>query len=162
MLNKVDLLTLIPAEKLFPLIEELLRGGQDVVISARGNSMFPLIRSDKDRVKLVATTYDAIKKGDVALIRRDDGAYVIHRVCRKTPVSFNMVGDHQRGIEGPLKPDQLIALVDEVRRGDRTIRRGSMLWTLFAHIWLILRPVRQPMLAALLAVRAVTKHHICT
>jgi len=157
MLNKVDLLSLIPAEKLFPLIEELLRGGQDVVISARGNSMYPLIRNDKDSVKLTAATYGVIKKGDVALIRRDDGAYVIHRVCKKTPVSFYMVGDRQRVIEGPLRPDQLIALVDEIRRGGRTIRRDSLLWTLFAHIWLILRPFRRQMLAALSAVRAVTK-----
>ena len=158
MLNKVDLLSLVPAEKLFPLIEELLIGGQDVVINARGNSMYPLIRDVKDSVKLTAATYGAIKKGDVTLIQRDDGVYVIHRVCKKTPVSFYMVGDRQRGIEGPLRPDQLIALVDEVRRGGRTIRRGSLLWSLYAHIWLILRPVRRQTLGALSAVRAVTKH----
>ena len=157
MLNKVDLLSLIPAEELFPLIEELLRGGQDVVISARGNSMFPLIRGNKDSVKLTAANYNMIKKGDVTLIRRDSGAYVIHRVCRKSPASFYMVGDHQQRIEGPLRPDQLIAMVSEVYRSSRTVRRGTLLWTLFARLWLFLRPVRRPMLAALIAVRSVIK-----
>lgn len=158
MLNKVDLLSLIPAQELFPLIEERLRDGQDVVISARGNSMFPLIRGDKDRVKLTAASYEGIQKGDVTLIRRDDGAYVIHRVCKKTPVSFYIVGDRQQDIEGPLRPGQLIAMVSEVYRGSYTIRRGALLWTLFAHIWLFLRPVRRPVLAALFALRSVIKH----
>jgi len=157
LLQKIDLLSLIPADELFPLVEELLRDGRDVVISARGNSMYPLIRSDKDTVKLTAANYNDVKKGAITLVRRDSGAYVIHRVCKITPVLFYMVGDHQQEIEGPLRPDQLIAMVTEVHRGKHTIRRGSLLWVVFARIWLFLRPIRRQVLAMLIALRSLVK-----
>ena len=146
---KKDRILMLPSDELFPIIEEYLSNGQDVVIRVRGNSMFPLMRSNIDNIKIMPAEFVRIKKRDIVLIKRDSGAYVIHRVCKKTQNAFYMVGDNQQNVEGPLRPDQLIAVAEEVYRGKRTIRRGSLTWNLYACVWLMLRPVRKPLLAAL-------------
>ena len=148
----------VPSDALFPIIEEHLRDGQEVVICVRGDSMFPLMRSNKDDVKLAHATFSQIKKHDVVLIQRDSGAYILHRVCKKTPNEFYMIGDNQQEIEGPLRPNQLLAVVVEVYRGKYVIRRGSFLWGLYARIWLILRPFRLSVLDVLLKLNAVIRH----
>ena len=68
-----------------------------------------------------------------------------------------MVGDNQKEIEGPLHPDQLLALVTEVYRGKHTIRRGSPLWFFYSVIWLMIRPFRRQVLDLLIKMRRATK-----
>lgn len=142
----------LPSGELFPFMEEYMKDGREIIIQARGNSMFPLMRNDKDSLKLAGADFSDIRKYDVVLIRRTTGAYIIHRVCKKTKDAFYMVGDNQTEIEGPLYPDQLLAVTVEVYRGGRTIKRGSALWNIYARLWMFLRPVRKPVLAVLMKV----------
>ena len=147
----------IPADTLFPIVEEYLANEQEVVICVRGNSMFPLIRNITDSIKLKSASFDQIKKLDIVLIRRDSEAYILHRVCKKTPSAFYLVGDNQKEIEGPLRPDNLIAVVAEIYRGELIIRRGSLFWNVYGWIWLVLRPFREPILSALVTIYSAFK-----
>ena len=70
-------------------------------------SMYPFLREDKDKVELAMTSFSCIKKGDVVLIKRESGEYVLHRVLKKSMDHFYIVGDAQQWIEGPLLPEQL-------------------------------------------------------
>jgi len=140
----------VPSEALFKLVAEYMCNGKEVIIRVRGNSMYPLMRSNVDRIRLRASSFELAKKRDIVLIRRDNGAYILHRVCKKERDFFYMIGDNQTEIEGPLHPDQLLAIVTEVYRGTHTIRRGSFLWIFYASIWLMARSIRKPMLSLLL------------
>ena len=84
-----------------------------------------------------------MKKGDVALYRRDGSILVLHRICRITQKGFYMVGDNQSVIEGPLRPDQIRGkMVAFERKGRRPVSVGQMRYRILSGIWLRLLPVR--------------------
>lgn len=132
----------IKANGLFPLVSDLLDQGQSVRLPVSGNSMYPFLRDGIDSVEFSRGSFADIKRGDIVLIRRTAGAYVMHRVIRKKADCFFMVGDAQQWIEGPLYPDQLISVVTAIWREDKRISCSDIRLKLLAGIWLILRPKR--------------------
>ena len=61
-------------------------------------------------------------------IVRQDGSYVLHRVCRVTPEALWFVGDAQSFIEGPIPRESLVASVRTVIRRGRVIGPRSPVW----------------------------------
>ncbi len=132
----------IKSSELFPVIKEILKEGKTVWITVTGNSMYPFLREDMDSVELSAATLETIRKGDIVLIRRLTGEYILHRVIRKEEDCFYMVGDAQRWIEGPLKPEQLIAVVTEIKRKNHQFTCKNPLWRLLVGFWINIIPFR--------------------
>lgn len=132
----------VESAQLFPLINELLIMGKTVQIRVRGNSMHPFMRSDLDNITLQRATFDMIRKRDIVLIKRRDGAYVLHRVCRVDKGSFYMIGDAQQAVEGPLYPEQLIAKGVSIIRSGRELRCDSGRMRLAVWAWMAAHPIR--------------------
>lgn len=132
----------VKSEVLFPVISECLNNGQNARITVTGNSMRPFLKEIRDSVELTKSTFDEIKRGDIVLIRRTSGAYVLHRVLKKQKNDFYMVGDAQQWIEGPLLPEQLIAKVTKVWRKGKEIRCSKLSWKIPALLWLRVRAFR--------------------
>lgn len=123
-------------------IEALLAQGETVQITPQGYSMYPMFIPGRDAAILQRADYSELKRGDVALYRRDQGILVLHRVCRIAQDGFYMVGDNQSVIEGPLRPDQIRGkLTAFVRKGNR-ISVTNPVYRAAAGLWLALRPVR--------------------
>lgn len=129
---------------------------QVLPITPQGSSMFPFFMGNRD-VLYIARVNEPLKRGDIALYRRDDGTYVVHRVYRvKTGspnISYFMLGDHQTWIEGPLSEKQILGVVKYYERKNKKIVcsenvRYRLLW----NIWLLLRPVR-PLLLKIWSIR---------
>lgn len=144
----------MPLEQLSPLMQECLAQGQEVVLTITGNSMSPFVRHRRDQVVLMATDPTALQPGDVPLIRRDSGHYVLHRIVerddgrhryvwgRNKPYSsatsdlrYTLLGDAQWQIEPDIRADQVIAVaVAFIRKGKRwscnsaAYRRNRLLW----------------------------------
>ena len=124
-------------------IEELLGQGRTVQIEPQGYSMYPLFVPGRDKA-VVAPIGDMkkLRRGDVVLYRRDESILVLHRIWKRRTEGFYLVGDNQREIEGPLRPDQMKGiLVEIVQKGRRFSVKNPVYWVLF-RIWLILRPFR--------------------
>lgn len=68
-------------------IEEVLESEGKYVGLTRGVSMLPMIKSGKD-VVVIAKKTGRLKPYDVALYKRDDGAYVLHRVLKVVGKGF--------------------------------------------------------------------------
>ena len=83
-------------------IEQLLEDGHVIRIKPEGYSMYPFFVPGRDAAIIEKVSTDTLKKGDVALYRRDGSILVLHRICRITQKGFYMVGDNQSEIEGPL------------------------------------------------------------
>jgi signal peptidase I len=132
----------IKAHTLFPLIMELIEKGQSAKISVSGTSMLPLLRNEIDSVELSKGCFDNIKRGDIVMAKRLDGAYVMHRVIKKNEDSFFIVGDAQQWIEGPLKPEQLVAVVKTIWRENQKISCDNLFWRFLSGLWLLIRPHR--------------------
>ncbi len=133
----------VKAAGVFPLISELLANGQDARITVSGNSMFPFLRDGIDSVELRKGSFETLSRGDIVMIQRADEAYVMHRVIRKEKDCFFMLGDAQQWIEGPLYPEQIVAVVPAVWRKEKRISCKDFWWRTLTGLWLHLRPLRR-------------------
>lgn len=139
-----------------PVIKELIKEGKMVKLTITGNSMLPLLRHEVDQVELTKFTGN-IKKGDMVLIQRSDGAYVLHRVITvdEDKQQFFMVGDAQRMIEGPLDYEQIMAVGIAIFRGDRRISVENTGYRLFLWGWFKLMRFRPRILWILRKLRII-------
>lgn len=124
-------------------IEKLLDQGRAVQIKPRGYSMYPLFVPERDEA-VVAPVSDTrqLKRGDVVLYRRDAGILVLHRIWKRKGDEFYLVGDNQREIEGPLRPDQMKGILVQVIRNGKRFSVGNVIYRFAAELWLRLRPLR--------------------
>lgn len=130
----------VKSAELFPAINELLLNGQKVRITVTGNSMMPFLMENRDSVELSAASIHDLRFGQIALIKRDNGTYILHRVIFKSKNSFYLAGDAQCRIEGPLLPRHLVAVVSAIWRKGKLISPSNMIWRILSCIWWIRLP----------------------
>ena len=137
----------LPPEVLMGQLLGLLDGAEYVPLNISGSSMTPFLVHSRDTVYLSKVTRP-LKKGDMILYRRDNGAYILHRIYRVTPDGYWLVGDAQILIEKDVRPDQVLALVTAVRRREKLLQPGSFWWNFFEKVWIRVIPLRPGIVAA--------------
>ena len=105
---------------MFPIIEEKLKSGGDVIFKPRGVSMLPLIRQGLDSVT-VSPVKAAPEVGDVIFYRRPDGQFVLHRIIGKDSLGYILCGDNQWIKEHGVKPQWIIGVMTAVERDGKTV-----------------------------------------
>jgi len=141
---------------LSPLMEEILAQGNSVEITVTGISMRPLFEHKVSRVRLAPMK--ELKRGDVPLYRRDNGAFVLHRVISLEGETFTCCGDNQWHPEPNLRPDQVLAVMtDFSRRGEGWTSCQSPLYGLYWRFWVRVRPLRRLVFGGLRRVRRAFK-----
>lgn len=123
-------------------IEKLLINGNTVQIKPQGYSMYPVLVPGRDEVIVAPVDTDKIKRGDVVLYRRDESILVIHRIWKIKENGLYLVGDNQKEIEGPLRPDQMRGILTGIIRKGRYISADNIVYRVLTRIWLFLRPLR--------------------
>lgn len=106
-----------------------------------GNSMAPFLVHGRDTVYLSKLT-GPVKKGDVVLYRRDNGAYILHRVYKIEKDSYTMVGDAQTQLEKGIRNDQIIAVMTSALRKGKMQKPGTFWWGFFEKLWINMIPLR--------------------
>ena len=137
----------LPPEILMEQLLGLLDSAEYVPLNISGSSMTPFLVHSRDTVYLSKVTRP-LKKGDMILYRRDNGAYILHRIYRVTPDGYWLVGDAQNLIEKGVRPDQVLALVTAVRRREKLLQPGSFWWDFFEKVWVRVIPLRPGIVAA--------------
>lgn len=137
----------LPPETLMEPLLALLEEAEYVPLVISGGSMMPFLVNGRDTVYLSRITRP-LKRGDMVLYRRDNGAYVLHRIYRVEPEGFCLVGDAQTVTEKGIRPEQVLALVSAVRRKGKVLRPGSFWWDFFEKVWIRLLPLRRGIMAA--------------
>lgn len=132
----------VKSKEFFPVINEILANNQSARITIIGNSMYPFLREYHDSVELSSVDFKVVRKGDIVLVLRDSGEYVLHRVIKKQEDSFYIAGDSQISIEGPIRPNQLLAKVKKVWRYNKEIKCSGIVWRLISRLWLFCYPFR--------------------
>lgn len=123
-------------------IEKLLEQGKTVQFGPIGYSMYPLFVPGRDEAVVAPADPAVLKRGDVALYRRDESILVLHRIWKRKSDGFYMVGDNQRQIEGPLRPDQIKGVLVQIIRKGRRFSVNSIPYRVLAAAWLAMRPLR--------------------
>lgn len=126
---------------LYAVIDEMLACGGTATFNPRGTSMLPTIHNDGDMVEL--KRFDKINKYDIPLYRREDGAFVLHRVVSvNKDGTYNMCGDNQWVIEKGIKASQIIGTVITIKRKGKTIKTDSFFYKIYVMIWVAIMPMR--------------------
>ena len=131
----------LPPEVLIPELLALLEQTDSVPLTISGNSMSPFLVHGRDTVFLSKITRP-LKKGDMIFYRRQNGQYVLHRICRVHPDGYDLVGDAQTRIEPGIRPEQVLAIVNTVRRKGTLLKKGDFRWDFFEGVWLRMIPLR--------------------
>ena len=125
-----------PMEELIPLISSFFDEGKNVIITAVGNSMAPLIRNQKDGIVLTAYKGQTLAIGDMAFFKRSDGNFVLHRIVDiAEDGSLTMLGDNQLSLETGIKPQQVLALPIAIIRGKKTLDLSSKKYRKYSKFW---------------------------
>ncbi len=119
--------------EIVPLMQESLKNGQTVQFSPRGISMLPMLRQGKDTVTLTSVT-GPLKKYDIPLYQRDDGAYVLHRIT-KVGETYTCIGDNQFVYEPGIRQDQIIAVVCGFSRDRKQISVENFGYRIYTRLW---------------------------
>lgn len=102
--------------QLVAVIEQPLKEGKEAAFTVRGNSMWPLLLSGRDKVAV--KQFDKYRKYDVVLYRRESGKYVLHRIIGVKNNAFVLAGDGETEKEYPIYPEQILAkAISGVRKG---------------------------------------------
>ena len=131
----------IEPEALMEQLPEILLETDSVPLVISGNSMSPFLVHGRDTIYLSRLTR-TVKKGDALLYRRDDGAYIFHRVYKVEKDSFTMVGDAQTELEPGIGPEQVIAIMASAMRKGKKQAPGCFWWEFFEKIWIRMVPLR--------------------
>ncbi|MGN1059962.1 MAG: S24/S26 family peptidase [Clostridia bacterium] len=118
---------------LLPFFQELLAEGKKIRMTVTGTSMYPLLRDRQDSVLLSAGKQP--RRYDIVLFVRDTGDAVLHRIveCRKE--GFILLGDNQLEKEGPIRPEQIVAVVDGFYHGEHYVDCSTWWYRLYSVVW---------------------------
>lgn len=129
--------------EMLPIIEETLAAGGTVKLPITGTSMLPLLVAGRDSVTLTAVS-GPLKKFDLPLYRRKNGAFVLHRAVKvNTDGTYVMCGDNQWVKEPGICHEQLIGVVREIERNGKVFSAESKRYKLYVRVWHFLLPLRK-------------------
>lgn len=123
-------------------LRELAEEGKEVSMLISGSSMSPFLIHQRDAICFKKPDRK-LRKGDIVFFERENGEYVMHRIWKIKPEGYYMIGDAQTEAEGPVREEQIFALITKVRRKGKWIEPGEFWWVFFEHLWLHLIPLRR-------------------
>lgn len=128
-MNKVQL------ADFYPLIKETLDNGGTFSLTITGTSMYPFILGGRDKVTLSPIT-EPLKKNDLPLYRRRDGAFVLHRIIKvEKDGTYTCCGDHQWTPESGLRREQMIGIATSYVRKGKTLTNRNLIYRFYRMTW---------------------------
>ena len=129
--------------EMLPAMEETLSAGGTVKLPITGTSMLPLLVAGRDNVVLKKADLP-LRRFDLPLYRRKDGAFVLHRVVAvEKDGTYTMCGDNQWVKEPGISGKQMIGIVVEVERKGKLLPVQSFRYRAYVRVWHALFPVRK-------------------
>lgn len=126
-------------------LESLTDEGKEVSMRITGSSMSPFLIHERDIIYFKKPERK-LKKGDMVFYKRENGQYVMHRIYKVKEEEYYIIGDAQQDMEGPVKEQQIFALVTKVKRKGKWIKPGDFWWEFFEHVWIHMIPFRRKLM----------------
>jgi len=120
--------------------EELEKSGK-LVYTTVGVSMRPLIKQDRD-IAIISKPRGRLKKFDVALYKRPNGQYVLHRVVKVLGNGYVILGDNCISKEYNIKDSQILGVLTSLNRNGKEIDLNSFGYKLYVRARYAHYPVR--------------------
>ncbi len=122
-------------------IREQLQEHGKIIYTNVGVSMMPLLRQGRD-VMIIEKPVGRLRKYDVPLYIRADGAHVLHRILKVRENDYVICGDHCVTKEYGITDADIIGVMTGVIRDGKTITRDNLAYKLYYHLWCDFFPIR--------------------
>ena len=106
--------------ELEPIMLEVLDSGNEFVMKTHGISMMPMLSDGSDEAVLIKPT-GKLNKYDIALFKRRDGQFVLHRVVGENSQGYIFRGDNQIINEHGVTDNMIIAVMTAYVKNGRRI-----------------------------------------
>ena len=108
-------------DEVFALIKERVDGGGQALLTVTGRSMEPLFKDGRSAVRLVKPSFP-LKKHDIALYLRENGAAVLHRAVKVRVNSCDFRGDNECRTEKQVPFGKIAAVVVSAETDGREVK----------------------------------------
>lgn len=128
-------------DDLFLLMKRLIQTKGCIEISAKGSSMFPLIR-EGDICRFRPVEKKSFSKGDIILFHSDSGHLIAHRLLsvihREDECLYACKGDANAAYDKLIRIEQMLGTLYSIRRGGKDIHMSDLsvsFWTKAIVSW---------------------------
>lgn len=136
----------IPNEVFFVWLEDEIANNRPVRFRLKGNSMFPLLRNNKDEVVLYPCIKEELKPMDVVLFMYK-GRHLLHRIIQRKGDDLLLQGDGSYVAKEVCTIDDVIGKVQfVVRPTERIISVDARQWRWSSVLWQKIGILRRPIL----------------
>ena len=132
----------LDTKELIEAYRELLPQVESLPLTVTGHSMSPFLVEGRDTVHLCKID-EPLKRGQIVLYKRENGQYILHRICKVNKDSFDMIGDAHDVIEHGIERNRIIAGVKSIERKGKLITPKSFVWKFFEKVWIRVIPLRR-------------------
>lgn len=120
--------------------EELEKSGK-LIYTTVGVSMMPLIKQDRD-ISIISKPEGRLKKFDVAMYKRPNGQYVLHRVVKVLEDGYVILGDNCISKEYNIKDSQILGVLTSLNRKGKEVDLNSFGYKFYVRARYAHYPVR--------------------
>lgn len=145
----------ISLDEIYPVIKEKIDIGGTVQLPITGTSMLPLLVWGRDTVEL--TKCENPQKYDIIFYRRDDGAFVLHRIVGKNENGFILCGDNQVQKEYGITDKHIIAVVKSITRKGKIFNVDKFSYKFYVKLWTLILPFRNIILIPMRKIKGLLK-----
>lgn len=139
----------IPNDVFFAWVEAEVAEGHSVRFRLKGQSMFPLLRNERDEVVLYPCKENELQPMDVVLFRYQ-GRHVLHRILRREGERLYLQGDGSYVAKEECMVADVVGKVHEIiRPSGKVIPVDAWQWRLVSRLWRGLGIFRNPCLRVL-------------
>lgn len=135
----------LPNAILLGMVKEAIKDGHTATISVKGYSMRPFLEHLRDKVLLEPVTRP-LAVNDAILAEINPGHYVLHRIIKLEGSSITMMGDGNIGQTETCTTSDVVGIVSEYIRPNRTIKADSPELQRKIRLWRRLLPMRRLLL----------------
>ena len=116
-------------------IEQVLKEVGFIVTEFKGTSMNPLLKSGRDKV-FISAPKNRLKKRDIALYKRANGMYVLHRVYKVLSSSYVFWGDNQTVLEYGVRDEDILGVCEGYYKGEKYVEfKKSFKCKIYGAFW---------------------------
>lgn len=144
-----DTVKILHADVVFEEVKLQLAEGHKAKLRISGMSMWPFLCHGRDFVVLSSVEPEQIRKGNIVLLKRADGSYLIHRVTGLNGENIQTTGDGKLERDGWFPKKDVIAVADSIIRKDKEIRCNCFPWKQIMGLWTACFPIRTILLKVL-------------
>ncbi len=121
-------------------LEAQVRAGKPVWTVTRGDSMRPLLDTNRTQV-LIVRAEGPLGKNQLPLYRRPSGQFVLHRIIRADAGAYYTRGDNRTGLER-VPREWVLGVVTEITRKGRSFPVTDWRYRWYVAVWNGIYPLR--------------------